>query len=98
MSFVIALPDELATAATNLAGLRSSLQAANTAAAARTTGLSAAAEDEVSTAIAALFSAHGEGYQALSAQAAKFHSDFVQVLTGSAGSYSAAEAVNAVAA
>jgi triacylglycerol lipase len=33
----------------------------------------AAAEDEVSAAIAALFSAHAEEYQALSAQASAFH-------------------------
>ena len=33
-------------------------------------GVLAAAEDEVSAAIAALFSAHGQGFQALSAQAA----------------------------
>jgi len=60
-----------------------------------TTGVLAAAEDEVSVAIAALFSAHGQGYQALSAQAAAFHGRFVQALTGAAGAYTAAEAANA---
>ena len=40
----------------------------------------------MSAAIAAVFSAHGQSYQALSAQAAAFHDQFVQALTASAGS------------
>jgi PE family len=84
----------LATAATDLASLGSTLDTANTAAAAQTTGVLVAAEDEVSAAIAALFSAHGQSYQALSAQAAAFHDRFVQALASGAGAYSAAEAAN----
>ncbi|CKR76816.1 PE family protein [Mycobacterium tuberculosis] len=38
----------------------------------------AAAHDEVSAAIAALFSAHGQAYQAASAQAAAFHTRFIR--------------------
>jgi len=49
----------------------------------------------VSAAIAALFGAHGQAYQALSAQGAAFHDQFVQALTAGAGSYAAAEAANA---
>ncbi|WP_204079920.1 PE family protein [Mycobacterium riyadhense] len=64
MSFVIAAPELLGTAATELAGLDSTLSAANAAAAAQTTTVLAAAEDEVSAAIAALFAAHGQAYQA----------------------------------
>jgi triacylglycerol lipase len=60
-----------------------------------TTGVLAAAEDEVSAAIAAMFSAHGQGYQALSSQAAAFHERFVQALTGATGAYAAAEAAGA---
>ena len=59
MSFVITAPEMLGTAATDLAGLGSTLSAANASAAAQTTGVLAAAEDEVSAAIAALFSATG---------------------------------------
>ncbi len=70
MSFVIAAPEVMATAATDLANLGSTLSVANAAATAQTTRVLAAAEDEVSAAIAALISAHGQGYQALSAQAA----------------------------
>ena len=97
MSFVIAMPEALGTAATDLASLGSTLSTANAAAATPTTGMLAAAEDEVSAAIAALFSAHGQGFQALSAQAAAFHDQFVQALTASAGSYASAEAANAAA-
>src|SRR5258708_27027739 len=46
-------------------------------------------------AVAALFGAHAQSYQALSAQATAFHDQFVQALTSGAGSYAAAEAANA---
>jgi hypothetical protein len=55
----------------------------------------AAAEDEVSTAIAALLSAHGEGFQTPGAQVAAFHEQFVQTLAAGAGKYASAEAANA---
>ncbi|MGA9675278.1 MAG: PE family protein, partial [Mycobacterium sp.] len=95
MSYVIAVPEMMAAAAGDLANIGSSLSEANAAAAASTTGVLAAGEDEVSAAIAALFSAHGQGFQALSAQAAAFHAQFVQALNGAGGAYGAAEAANA---
>ncbi len=95
MWFVIALPEVLGTAATDLTSLGSTISAANAAAAFPTTGLLAAAGDEVSVAIAALFSSHAQAYQALSAQAAVFHDQFVQALNGAGFSYAAAEAANA---
>src|SRR6201988_3054931 len=97
MSFVIAAPEFLASAATDLANIGSTLGAANASAATQTTGVLAAAEDEVSGAIAALFSAHGQGFQALGVQAAAFHDQFVQALTAGAGSYASAEAANVAA-
>src|SRR5271165_4860308 len=97
MSFVVAAPEVLGAAATDLASLGSTIQAANGAAAAQTTGVLAAAEDEVSAAVAAVFSAHGRGFQALGAQAAAFHDQFVQALTAGAGSYASAEAANVAA-
>ena len=97
MSFVIAAPEMIASAATDLATIGSNLSAAHTAAAASTTGIVAAAEDEVSAAIAAVFSAHGQSFQALGAQAAAFHEQFVQALTAGAGSYVGAEAANVAA-
>ncbi len=55
MSFVLAMPEVLGSAATDLAALGSVLGAADAAAAATTTGIVAAAQDEVSAAIAACF-------------------------------------------
>ncbi|WP_072275033.1 PE family protein, partial [Salmonella enterica] len=46
MSYVIVLPEIIDTAATDLAGIGSALHSANATAAARTTGLLAAAQDE----------------------------------------------------
>ncbi|MEB3904846.1 PE family protein [Mycobacterium ulcerans] len=54
MSHLVAIPDLLASAAADLAGVGSSVCAANVAAAGSTTALLAAAGDEVSAAIATL--------------------------------------------
>src|SRR5882672_9342248 len=94
MSFLVADPKMVIAAATDLDAIRSALSAAN-AAAAPTTGMAAAAADEVSTAIAALFGTYGQEYQAVSAQAAAFHARFVQALATGAGWYASAEAANA---
>ncbi len=98
MSFVVTIPEALAAVATDLAGIGSTIGTANAAAAVPTTTVLAAAADEVSAAMAALFSGHAQAYQALSAQAAAFHQQFVQALTGAGGAYAAAEAVNAAVA
>ncbi|WP_153044921.1 PE family protein, partial [Mycobacterium kansasii] len=95
MSFVIAVPSMVEAAAANLTSLGSTLDEASAVAAHSTTQVLAAAEDEVSAAIAALFSAHGRTFQALSAQAAAFHAQFVETMTASAGAYAGAEAANA---
>ncbi len=97
MSYVMAAPELITAAATDLSNIGSAVAAGNAAAAAQTTSVLAAAEDEVSAAIAALFSAHGQSFQALSAQAAAFHSQFVQALTAGARSYVGAEAANVAA-
>lgn len=67
MSFVIAAPETLVRAASDLANIGSTLGAANAAALGPTTELLAAGADEVSAAIASLFAAHGQAYQAVSA-------------------------------
>src|ERR1700739_1278992 len=97
MSFVIAAPEFVTAAATDLANIGSTLSAANAAAATTTTEVVAAGADEVSAGIAALFGAQGQAYQALSAQATAFHDQFVQALTAGAGSYVSAEAANVAA-
>jgi hypothetical protein len=97
MSYVIAAPEFMTSAASDLATIGANIDAAHMVAAAPTTGVLAAAEDEVSAAIAALFSAHGQRFQALGAQWAAFHEQFVQALTAGAGSYVGAEASNVAA-
>ncbi len=94
MSYVLALPDLMSAAATNVASIGSQVAAATHGAAGATTGVLVAAEDEVSVAIAAVFSAHGQAYQALISEAAAFHERFAQALTGAAGAYAGAEAGN----
>ena len=95
MSFVTTMPAALAAAATDLAGVGSAIGSANAAAASPTAGILAAAEDEVSATIAAVFSGYGQAYQRLSAQAARFHEDFVQTLTAGERWYAAVEALSA---
>jgi triacylglycerol lipase len=94
VSYVLALPETMSAAATNVASIGSVVATANRGVAGATTGVLAAAEDEVSVAIAALFSAYGRGHQALFSQAAAFHESFARALSGAAGAYAAAEAAN----
>ncbi|KQH77741.1 lipase [Mycobacterium gordonae] len=85
----------MSAAATDVSSIGSAVATANRGVAGATSAVLAAAEDEVSAAIAALFSAHGEGYQVLSAQVAVFQERFTQALTGAAGAYASAEAASA---
>ncbi|MBX9978699.1 MAG: PE family protein, partial [Mycobacterium gordonae] len=94
MSYVVAIPEMVSAAASELAGIGSTLAAAHTAAASPTTTILAAAGDEVSAAIAALFAGHAREYQALNTQVEAFHQEFVRLLTSGAGSYAAAELAN----
>ncbi|WP_414686432.1 PE family protein, partial [Mycobacterium sp.] len=64
-------------------------------AAVRTTAELAAAADDVSAAIGAVFSRHGQAYQALAGQMAQFHQQFVGALNAAGGAYASAEAANA---
>ncbi|EPZ63812.1 PE-PGRS family protein [Mycobacterium tuberculosis '98-R604 INH-RIF-EM'] len=95
MSYVLATPEMVAAAANNLAQIGSTLSAANAAALAPTTGVLAAGADEVSAAVASLFSGHAPAYQTLGTQAAAFHERFIQALSTAAGAYGSAEAANA---
>src|SRR3954466_1028096 len=78
MSYVIAMPEFVTAAASDLAHLGSTLNAASAAAAFPTTGVRAAGADEVSAAVAALFGSHAQTFQTVSTQAAEFHAQFVQ--------------------
>jgi hypothetical protein len=94
MSFVIAVPEVVTAAATDLANIGSMIGSASAAVAAPTTGVLAAGADEVSAVIASLFSQHAWAYQAVSAQAAGFHSQFVQTLNSGVAAYVNTEAAN----
>jgi hypothetical protein len=95
MSFLIAAPEFVAAAASDLANVGSAITQANATALVPTSGVLAAGGDEVSATIAALFGAHAQAYQALSAQATSFHQQFVQLMNAGAGTYAATEAANA---
>ncbi|BBZ22064.1 PE family protein [Mycolicibacter hiberniae] len=97
MSYVTTHPEVLAEVAGSLQKVGSVMTAENAAAAAPTTGVLPAAADEVSALTAAQFAAHGEMYQAVSAQAAVIHEMMVNALGMSANSYALTEAANAVA-
>lgn len=92
MSYLIAMPEMVSAASSDLANLGSMIGSANGAVAAATTGIVPAALDEVSAGIAAMFGAHGQLYQALSAQATQFHEQFVAAMAATAGAYANAEA------
>ncbi|WP_155771693.1 PE family protein, partial [Mycobacterium asiaticum] len=94
MTQVFAVPEIMTAAAVDVASIGSSLRAANAAASASTTSLAAAAGDEVSAAIALLFSEEGRAYQALSARAAAFEAQFMQALRQAGLSYAAADAAS----
>ncbi|WP_031673022.1 PE family protein, partial [Mycobacterium tuberculosis] len=93
MSFVNVAPQLVSTAAADAARIGSAINTANTAAA--TTQVLAAAQDEVSTAIAALFGSHGQHYQAISAQVAAYQQRFVLALSQAGSTYAVAEAASA---
>ena len=90
-------PDVVAASATDVANIGATISDADAAAAALTTELVPAAEDEISAAIAGLFGTYARDYHALVAQAAAFHDRFMQAVNASARSYVAAESANAAA-
>src|SRR6516162_453060 len=92
MSFLLVAQDILQTAAADVAQVGSAVTAGNLAAALPTTEVAAAGADEVSAAIAALFGAHAQQYQAVAARAATYHEQFVSTLNAAAASYAGAEA------
>ena len=94
MSYLIAAPEIMTSAATDLATIGSDVNAAHMVAAAPTIALVPAAADEVSSTIAHLFSQHAQGYQALAGQAAAFHDQFVAHLSTGAASYTSTEAAS----
>jgi hypothetical protein len=97
MSFVTTRPEALDYAAGKLEGIGTSLAAQNASAAASTTGVAPAAADEVSALQATQFSAYGDLYQQISAEATAINQAFVQMLGLSGDSYGTTEATNSAA-
>ncbi len=95
MSYLLTRPELLGSTAADVEGIGSAIDAAGALAAPSTTGLAAAAQDEVSAAIAKLFGMYGEQYQALLSQGALFHSQFGRALAAAAQTYEQAETANA---
>ncbi len=95
MQYLITAPEALAATAADVARISTAIDAASAAAAAPISGLPAAAEDEVSAAVAQLFGLYGQEYRALVGQAAAFHSEFSQALAAAGNAYALAETGNA---
>jgi len=92
MTSLITQPQLMMAAAADVAEINLAIGAAKAAAAGPTTGLVAAAGDEVSAMSATLFGAYGQEYQALLQQAAAFHEQFVAALSSAGNAYAGAEA------
>jgi hypothetical protein len=91
MSFVLVAPDMVETAAADAAQIGSTVRAGVLAAVTPTTEVAAAGADEVSAAVAALFGAHAQEYQAAAAQAETYAEQFVRNLSAAAASYADTE-------
>jgi hypothetical protein len=92
MVYVQAQPQAMATTAADVAAIGSMIDEAGAAAAGRTTGMAAAAADEVSAAVARLFSAHGQQWRALVERAAALPGEFAQALAAAGNAYANTEA------
>jgi PE-PPE domain/PE family len=92
MTSLITQPQILGTAAADASAIGSAINEAKAAAAGPTTGLVAAAEDEVSAITAQFFGAYGQEYQGLLQQAAAFHDEFVATLAAAGNAYAQTEA------
>ncbi len=95
MSYVLATPELLSSAAEDLTRIGSAVNAANAAAASSTTSLLAAGADEVSTCIASLFGAHALEFQAVTTQAVLSQERFVLTLAANANTYLTTEMATA---
>jgi hypothetical protein len=79
MSYLVAAPEFLASAATDVSNIGSLLNAAHAAAAAPTTALAAAAGDEVSAAVASVFAGYGQTFQGSAPRLPRFMSSLCRV-------------------
>lgn len=87
MTQLLVDPQIITTVAADIDSIGSTIRAASAAAAAPTSGLLAAAADEVSAAIANLFGAHGQQFQAMVGQVEAYAGRFQQSLAAAANAY-----------
>jgi PE-PPE domain/PE family len=95
--YVLTQPQVMAMAAADVAAIGTTVNEATAAAAGRTSGVLAAAADEVSAAVATVFGAYAREWQALLARAAVFHGEFAQALAAAGNAYANAEAASLAA-
>ena len=76
MTGLLTQPQLVTAAAADVAEIRWAIGAATSAAAGPTTGLAAAAQDEVSAVTTELFGGYAQEYQAVLKQAVAFHEEF----------------------
>lgn len=94
MSYLLTQPGLMATTAADVAAIGTTINEATVAAAGETTGVVAAAADEVSAAIAKVFDAYAQEWQAVLRRAATLHSEFAQALAAGGSAYAGAEAAS----
>jgi hypothetical protein len=97
MVYVLTQPQVMATAAADVAAIGTTVNEATAAAAGRTSGVVAAAADEVSAAVATVFGAYAREWQALLTRAAVFHSEFARALAAAGNAYADADAASLAA-
>lgn len=91
MTYLSVQPDLLAAATTDLMNIRTAVASASAASEVPITGLAAAADDEISAAVAALFSGYGREYLRVDSLVSAFQQAFDQTLTNSGLAYTATE-------
>ncbi len=94
MTYVSAESQIIATAAADLEGIGSAINAAGAAAASPTSKVLAAAADEVSAAVARLFGAYGAQGQTVVSQLAALHDEFNRLLAAAGFAYTGTEVAN----
>ncbi len=93
-SYVIAATEAFGEVSGDLTKIEEAIKGAAAAATPSTTGIVAAAGDEVSAAVARVFGGYAEDFHALTAQATQSYDRFVGALSGAGAAYAAAEASN----
>jgi hypothetical protein len=97
MAYVLTRPQVMATAAADVAAIGTTINDATAAAAGTTTGVEAAAADEVSASITSVFNAYAREWQEVIGRAAVFHNEFARTLAAGGDAYANAEAAGVAA-